>query len=96
VLRIWEVRMAGLKSRSGAVKPRWSPEAARSLTLAQVRKWPPTVSVESAAAALGTSRATLYAAIAEGASPVAYVKVRRTIKVLTADLLRVLEGRTAA
>jgi hypothetical protein len=38
----------------------------------------------------------LYAAIAEDASPVAYVKVRRTIKVLTADLLRVLEGRTAA
>ena len=62
------------------------------LTLAQVRKWPPTVPVEDAARALGTSRSTAYAAIQSGTFPVATIRVSRRLRVLTADLVRVLEG----
>jgi hypothetical protein len=65
-------------------------------TLAQVKRWPPTVNVEDGALALGVSRATLYAAIAAGVSPVEVITVGRRYKVLTASLLRVLEGRKEA
>jgi len=62
-------------------------------TLAQVRRWPPTTNVEDAALALGVSRATLYNAIAVGISPVETITVSHRLKVLTASLVRVLEGR---
>jgi hypothetical protein len=86
--------MAAREYRSGAVaiRPRWSPEAARSLTLAQIKRWPPTVRVEDGARALGCSRSTAYAAIAAGEFPVATIRINRRLRVLTADLLRVLEG----
>jgi predicted DNA-binding transcriptional regulator AlpA len=73
-------------------RPRWSPEAKRSLTLAQVRKWTPTVPVEDGAYALGISRSSAYQAIAAGEFPVATIRVGRRLRVLTADLVRVLEG----
>ena len=67
-----------------------------ALTLAQIRRWPPTVPVEDAARALGTSRSTAYEAISSGTFPVQTIRVSRRIRVLTADLLRVLEGSQAA
>jgi K+-transporting ATPase c subunit len=67
------------------------------VTLAQVRKWPAVVDVSQAATALGISRSSLYAAIAEGAAPVQVIRVRRRQKVLTSSLVELLEGgRTAA
>lgn len=62
------------------------------LTLAQVRKLPAAIDVSTAAKALGVSRASAYQSISEGTFPVAVVKVNRRLRVLTADLLRVLEG----
>jgi hypothetical protein len=67
--------------------------AARGLTLREIRDtWPPTVPVAKGARALGIGRATLYEAIRTGSSPVKTITVRRRIVVLTADLIRVLEG----
>jgi hypothetical protein len=65
-------------------------------TLAQVRKWPATVEVSLGARALGIGRSTLYEAIRLGESPVKTIEVRRRIVVLTADLIRVLEGGSNA
>jgi Helix-turn-helix domain len=62
------------------------------LTLAQIKRWPPTVPVEDGARALGVSRSAAYAAIAAGEFPVATIRVSRRLRVLTADLVRVLEG----
>jgi hypothetical protein len=64
----------------------------RGLTLAAVRKWPPTCDVGQAARALGISRSSAYSAIASGEFPVATIKVNRRMRVLTADLIKVLEG----
>jgi hypothetical protein len=61
-------------------------------TLAQVRNWPATVEVGMGAKALGIGRTTLYEAIRAGQSPVKTITVQRRIVVLTADLIRVLEG----
>ena len=65
----------------------------KSLTLADVRRWPPAVNVEQAALALGVSRASLYQAIAEDALPRGQaITVGHRRKVLTHSLLEVLEG----
>jgi hypothetical protein len=66
-----------------------------SLTLAQVRRWPPTVNVSDAARALGVSRSGLYVAIGEGTCPVETITVGRRVKVLTHSLIAVLEGGQA-
>jgi len=68
----------------------------RRLTLAQVRKLPATIDVAVAASALGIGRSTLYEAIRLGESPVKTIEVRRRVLVLTADLVRVLEGGSDA
>lgn len=62
------------------------------LTLAQVRKLPAAIDVTTAAKALGISRASAYAAIDAGEFPVAVIRVNRRLRVLTHDLVRVLEG----
>lgn len=69
---------------------------ARRPTLAQVRKWPATVPVTDGALALGFARSSLYEAIRRGESPVKTIAVQRRIMVLTADLIRVLEGGSDA
>jgi Helix-turn-helix domain len=66
--------------------------AARGLTLAQVRKLPATTDVATAARALGFGRSTSYEAIRTGEFPVKTISVRGRVRVLTADLIRVLEG----
>lgn len=70
--------------------------AGQPLTLAQVRKLPAAIDVATAACALGVSRASAYQAIADGEFPVATIRVNRRLRVLTADLIRVLEGGQAA
>lgn len=67
-------------------------EGGARATLREIRTWPATVSVPRAASALGVGRATLYEAIRTGHSPVKTVTVLGRILVLTADLVRVLEG----
>jgi hypothetical protein len=64
----------------------------QGFTLAQVRKLPAAIDVSTAAQALGISRASAYAAIQTGEFPVATIRVSRRLRVLTADLVRVLEG----
>jgi len=61
-------------------------------TLAEIRKWPPTVPVGDGARALGFGRSTLYEAIRCGKSPVKTITVQHRVVILTADLIRVLEG----
>lgn len=62
------------------------------MTLGEIRKQAATVDVETAAAALGVGRSTLYEAIRTGQSPVRTITVGRRILVLTADLIRVVGG----
>ena len=64
----------------------------RRLTLAEVRKLPATVDVETAAKALGCSRSTAYEAIRAGAFPVKVITVSRRKLVVTAQLVALLEG----
>lgn len=70
--------------------------AARGMTLTQIRKLPATIDVETAACALGHSRSASYEAIRTGRFPVRTIRVGHRIRVLTADLIRVLEGRDDA
>lgn len=67
----------------------------RPITLAQIRKWPPTCNIEDAARALGVSRSSLYMAVREGVAPVTVITVRRRQKVLTSSLVDLLEGKDA-
>lgn len=64
-------------------------------TLAQIRRWAPTANVGESALALGVSRSSLYAAIADGTCPVQTIVVGHRIRILTFSLIEVLEGRSA-
>ena len=66
------------------------------VSVAELRTMPGTVSVEVAAAALGVGRSTCYQAIANDEVPFRTVVVGRRIKVLTATLIELLDGREAA
>lgn len=61
-------------------------------TLDEVRSWPATVSVPKAATALGVSQSHLHALIKRGESPVKLVPLRGRHRVITASLVRLLEG----
>lgn len=61
-------------------------------TLADIRKWPATVSVTDAARAIGCSRGHLYALVKRGESPVKTIPVGARHVVITADLVRLLSG----
>jgi hypothetical protein len=65
-------------------------------TLADIKTWPPTVDVPTAALALGVSRSALYEAVRSGRCPVESIMVGRRTRILTADLVRTLEGASAA
>jgi predicted DNA-binding transcriptional regulator AlpA len=65
----------------------------RGVPLSEVRQWPAAVRVEDGARALDISRASAYQAIADGTFPARTIRVNRTLRVLTASLLEVLEGR---
>jgi hypothetical protein len=66
--------------------------ARRGPTLAQIRQWPATTDVGTAGSALGYGRSASYEAVRTGRFPVKTIRVGHRIRVLTADLLRVLEG----
>lgn len=55
------------------------------------RTWAPTVDVRFAAELLGVGKNTAYAAIADGTFPVKTIAVGRRIRVVSADLVRVLD-----
>lgn len=61
-------------------------------TLDDVRGWPATVSVSDAAPAIGVSKSHLYELAARGAAPCRVIRVGSRYRVVTASLLRVLEG----
>ncbi|MDX3581990.1 DNA-binding protein [Streptomyces europaeiscabiei] len=61
-------------------------------TLAEVRKWPATVSVPVAAQALGCSKSHLHERIKQGDSPVKTIPFGSRYVVITADLVRLLSG----
>lgn len=61
-------------------------------TLEEVRMWPGVVSVAEAAQALGISRSHLYDLIRTGEAPVKVLKMGSSARVITASLIKVLEG----
>lgn len=68
----------------------------RAPTLEDVRSWPATVDVETAARALGIGRTTAYEWIKTAQFPVRVISVGRRHRVVTAGLVRLLgETETA-
>ncbi|MEJ8645291.1 DNA-binding protein [Streptomyces sp. MS1.HAVA.3] len=65
-------------------------------TLADVRKWPATVSVATAATAIGCSKSHLHERIKRGDSPVKTIPLGARHVVVTADLVRLLSGEDRA
>lgn len=61
-------------------------------TLEEVRAWPATISVPQAASALGVSKSYLHELIKHGTAPVKTVPLSGRNRVITADLVRLLEG----
>jgi len=61
-------------------------------TLDEVRSWPATCSVPMAAKALGISKSYLHALIKRGESPVKVLPLEGRNRVVTAALVRLLEG----
>lgn len=61
-------------------------------TLAEIRRWPATVSVSEAARAIGCSRAHLYERVKRDDSPVKTIALGTRYVVITADLVRLLSG----
>ena len=69
---------------------------AAAVTIAELETWPPVVNVADAARALDVSRATAYAALAEGNLPVRTIRVGRRIKVVTSSIIDALSVNAAA
>ena len=61
-------------------------------TLAEVRKWPATVSVAQAATAIGCGKSHLHDRIKRGDCPVKTIPLGSRVVVITADLVRLLSG----
>jgi hypothetical protein len=61
-------------------------------TLDEIRSWPATVSVPMAAQAMGISKTYLHALIKSGKSPVKTLPLGGRHRVVTAALVRLLEG----
>lgn len=61
-------------------------------TLAEVRNWPATVGVPEAARAIGVSKSHLYELVKRGEAPVSVLSFGSRHRVVTASLVRLLEG----
>ncbi|QKW41713.1 helix-turn-helix domain-containing protein [Streptomyces microflavus] len=61
-------------------------------TLADIRAWPATIGVPDAAKALGVSKSHMHALIKRGESPVRTLSFGARHRVVTADLIRLLEA----
>ncbi|WDT90781.1 DNA-binding protein [Streptomyces sp. SCSIO-PteL053] len=66
--------------------------AAEKPTLDDIRTWPATISVPEAATAIGISKSHLHALIKRGDSPVRTLSFGARHRVITADLVRLLEA----
>ncbi|MER6601820.1 DNA-binding protein [Streptomyces parvus] len=66
--------------------------AAEKPTLDDIRAWPATISVPEAATAIGISKSHLHALIKRGDSPVRTLSFGARHRVITADLVRLLEA----
>ncbi|MFD8945265.1 DNA-binding protein [Streptomyces californicus] len=66
--------------------------ASNDPTLEEIRTWPATISVPEAATALGISRSHLLVLIKRGESPVRTLSFGARHRVVTADLVRLLEA----
>lgn len=64
-------------------------------TLAEIREWPATVDPSTAARAFGISRSYAYELIRRGEFPARVLEVGGTKRVITASILRALEGEAA-
>lgn len=60
-------------------------------SVAELISWPPTVDVEAAGRALGIGRTTAYMLARTDEFPCKVIKAGRCYRVVTADLLRLLE-----
>jgi Helix-turn-helix domain len=61
-------------------------------TLDEIKSWPATISLTQAAAALGMSRAQVYGLAQRNELPCVTIAVGRTRRVVTASLIRLLDG----
>lgn len=64
-------------------------------TLEEIRAWPATVDVPRGADALGVSRSHAYELAKRGEFPARTIQVGGRIRVITASLIRLLEGGAA-
>lgn len=64
----------------------------QTVTLAEVRKWPATVSVRRACTALGISGTHGYALARRDEFPCRVIRAGGRVRVVTASLIAVLEG----
>lgn len=64
-------------------------------TLNDIRNWPATVDPATAAAAFGISRSYAYELVRRGEFPAKVLKVGGKNRVVTASILRALEGEAA-
>jgi len=65
-------------------------------TLDEIRRWPATVGVPTAAPALGISTSYLYELAGRGESPVRVLKIGTRYRVVTSELIKLLEGGDSA
>ena len=72
------------------------PDPDYALTLDEVRKLPAAIDVNTAARAFNVHRSSAYQSIAEDTFPAEIIHVNGRILVLTASVLRVLEGKSKA
>ena len=63
-------------------------------SLEEVRTWPASVNVRDAARALGVSHSHAYASIKSNEFPAKVIRVGDRLKVATASIIQVLEGRS--
>lgn len=68
----------------------------KTLTIADLQKLPPTIDVVTAGRAFGINRDTAYKLARSGAFPCEVIQAGRRYRVVTADLLRVLQVPAAA
>ena len=67
-------------------------KATKPPTLAEIRGWPATVDVPKAATAIGISKSHLYDLVRRGEAPVRVLSFGARHRVVTADLVRLLES----
>ncbi|NNN36123.1 helix-turn-helix domain-containing protein [Streptomyces sp. S3(2020)] len=61
-------------------------------TLDEIRGWPATVGIPEAARAIGVSKSHLYELVKRGEAPVTVLSFGTRHRVVTASLLRLLQG----